>query len=87
MRKKIVKLLQPHMGAYLICFFAFVAASALAQQYVLAGIQLGIWTLILVLYLVNRANRKKLLKHFVEKSIDVQAGVSGQKPPCPVDRL
>lgn len=84
MRKKIGKLLQPHMGFYLIFFFAFVVASALAQQYVLAGIQLGIWMLIMVLYLVNRANRKKLLKAFVEKATDAQTGVPGQKPPFPM---
>ncbi|MBQ8359828.1 MAG: PAS domain-containing protein, partial [Oscillospiraceae bacterium] len=84
MKKKIGKLLRPHMGFYLIIFFAFVAAAALAQQYILAGVQLGIWALIMVLYLVNRANRKKQLKAFVEKATDVQTGVPGQRPPFPM---
>jgi len=84
MKKKIGKLLQPHMGFYLVFFFAFVVVTALAQQYILAGIQLGVLSLIMMLYLVNRANRKKHLKTFVEKAIDVQNGVSGQKPPFPI---
>lgn len=84
MGKRIGKLLRPNMGFYLIFFFGFVIAAAVMHQYVLAGIQLGIWAIALVLYLINRANRKKQLKNFLEKSIDTQSGVVGQKPPFPM---
>ena len=84
MKKKIVKLLQPNMGVYLIFFFGFVVAAALMQQYILAGIELGVWLLTIGVYLVNRANRKKQLKAFAERAINAQAGVSGQKPPFPM---
>ncbi|MBQ8880803.1 MAG: DHH family phosphoesterase [Oscillospiraceae bacterium] len=84
MKKKIVKLLQPNMGVYLIFFFGFVIAAALMQQYILAGIELGVWLLTIGVYLVNRANRKKQLKAFAERAINAQAGVSGQKPPFPM---
>ena len=84
MKKKIAKLLQPNMGVYLIFFFGFVVAAALMQQYILAGIELGVWLLTIGVYLVNRANRKKQLKAFAERAINAQAGVSGQKPPFPM---
>jgi len=84
MTKRIGKLLRPNMGFYLIFFFGTIIAAAVMQQYVLAGVQLGIWTLALVLYLVNRANRKKQLKVYLEKAVGQQSGVVGQKPPFPM---
>ena len=84
MKKKIAKLLWPNMGVYLVLSFGFVVAAALMQQYILAGAALGIWLLIIGLYLFNRTHRKKLLRAFVVKTVDSQSGVSGQKPPFPM---
>ncbi|MBQ5608316.1 MAG: DHH family phosphoesterase [Oscillospiraceae bacterium] len=84
MNKRIGRLLRPNMGLYFVLMLGFVVAAVLLEQYVLAGIELVIWALIMSLYLVNRANRRKKLRVFVEKANDEQAGVQGQRPPFPM---
>ncbi len=84
MKKKLRRMLQPNMGIYLALFLGFVIATAVLQQYVLAGIQLFVWVLLLAAYLLHYARRKKQLKEFIEKAVDQQAGVAGQKPPFPM---
>ena len=84
MKKKIGRLLRPNMGIYLVLFFGFIVATAAYQQYVLASIQFGIWALLMAVYLINRAQRKKQLKVFIEKAVDAQNGVAGQRPPFPM---
>ena len=84
MKKKLRRVLQPNIAIYLALFLCFIIATAVLQQYVLAGVQLGLWVLFLALYLLNHTQRKKLLKEYIEKAIDRQAGVSGQKPPFPI---
>jgi len=84
MKKKLRRMLQPNMGIYLALFFGFVIVTVIQQQYVLAGIQLLMWVLLLAAYLLHYTRRKKQLKDFIEKAVDQQAGVSGQKPPFPM---
>ena len=84
MKKKLRRMLQPNMGVYLALLLVFVIVTAVQQQYVLAGIQLLIWALLLTAYLFHYTHRKKQLKDFVEKAIDRQAHVSGQRPPFPM---
>ena len=84
MKKKLRRMLQPNMGIYLAIFLAFIIAAVILEQYILAGIQLFMWTLLLGAYLLHYARRKKQLKDFVEKAIDQQTGISGQKPPFPM---
>ena len=84
MNKKIGRLLRPGVGLYFALMFCFVAATALLQHYAAAGIELALWTAALVAHLLYRANRRKQLKAFVEKTTDAQSGVQGQRPPFPM---
>ena len=59
LNKKIGRLIRPNMGVYFVLLFVFAAASFYFKQYLLAGIELGVLVIGLVLYLVLRANRKK----------------------------
>ena len=84
MKKKLRRMLQPNMGVYLALFLVFIIVTAIEQQYVLAVMQLFMWVLLLAAYLLHYTRRKKQLKDFVEKAVDQQAGVSGQRPPFPM---
>ncbi|MBR5022071.1 MAG: DHH family phosphoesterase [Oscillospiraceae bacterium] len=84
MKKKLRRVLQPNMGIYLALFLAFIIATAGFRQYILAGLQMCVWLLLLGAYLLHYTRRKKQVKDFVEKTINQQAGVTGQKPPFPM---
>ena len=84
MNKKLGRLLQPNMGFYFMLLLGFALVTALLGNYVLAGIELGVWVLVMALYLVQQTSRKKQLKFFVEKVTDEQSGVQGQRPPFPM---
>ena len=84
MNKKLGRLLRPNMGVYFILLFCFALVAALLQQYLLAAIELGVLAAGVALYLVLRAGRKKQLKAFLEKTLDEQSGVQGQRPPFPM---
>ena len=84
MDKRINRLLRPDMGLYFIFLFGFAVASALMHQYVLAGVELAALTLGLVVYLLRRVHRKKQLKQYMEKAIDQQSGIAGQRTPFPM---
>ena len=87
MNKKLERLLRPNMGLYYVLMLGFVAATALLQQYVLAGIEFAVWALVMTGYLLHQANRKKQIKSFLDKAVDEQSGVQGQRPPFPMVAL
>ena len=84
MNKKLERLLRPNMGGYYVLLLGFVVAAALLQNYVLAGIELAVWALIMTTYLLHRANRRKQIKAYVEKALDLQSGLDDQRPPFPM---
>ena len=84
MDKKIGRLLRPSVGLYFVLLLGFAVATAVLRQYWLAGIEMVIWVLVLVLYLLHRSNRRKQLKTFIAHSMDVQTGVQGQRTPFPM---
>ena len=84
LNKRIGRLLWPGMGVYFVLLFAFVVVAAVLEQYLLAGIELGVWLIGLALYLVHCKNRRKQLKTFIAHSMDEQTGVQGQKTPFPM---
>ncbi len=84
MNKKTGRLLRPNMAWYFVLLPIFAVATALLHGYVLAGIELAVWALVMTLYLVRRARRRKQLKAFLEKAVDAQTGVEGQRPPFPM---
>ncbi|MBQ8748537.1 MAG: DHH family phosphoesterase [Oscillospiraceae bacterium] len=84
MNKTLRRLLHPNMGIYFMLLLCFAGVSALFQQYVLAGVELAVWLVFIALYLVQRASRRKKLKAFVQKTLDEQNGVQGQRLPFPI---
>ena len=77
MNKKIGRLLQPSMGGYLMVMMAFTVAAALFQNYILAGAELVITAVVLVIYQVNRAKRRKKLQDFLQHQLDEMNGITG----------
>ncbi len=84
MNKKLERLLRPNMGGYYVLLLGFVVATALLQHYILAGIELAVWALIMAAYLLHRADRRKQIKDYVEKTLEKQSGVDDQRPPFPM---
>ncbi len=84
MNKRIGRLLRPNMGFYFVLLLGFAVATALLQAYVLAGIELVVWALVMTLYLLHRVKRRKQLKAFLESTMDAQGGLPGQRPPFPM---
>ena len=84
MNKKLAKLLQPAMGGYLIVMLGFVIAAALFQNYLLAGIELVVTALVLLIYRMNRNNRRKKLQSFVQNQLDTMSGAKGTRSPFPM---
>ena len=84
MNKKLAKLLQPAMGGYLIVMLGFVIAAALFQNYLLAGIELVITALVILIYRMNRNNRRKKLQSFVQNQLDTMSGAKGTQSPFPM---
>ena len=84
MNKKTERLLRPNFGVYFVLLLGFVLATAVLQQYVLAGVELAVWVLLMTAYLLHQANRRKQIKALVEKTIGEQSGVDEQRPPFPL---
>ena len=59
LNKKLGRLLRPNMGVYFLLLLGFVAATALLQEYVLAGVELAVLALCTTVYLLHRAARRK----------------------------
>ena len=84
MNKKLAKLLQPAMGGYLVVMLGFAIAAALFQNYLLAGIELIVTALVLVIYRMDRNNRRKKLQNFVQSYMDDMSGAKGTQSPFPM---
>ena len=84
MNKKLGRLLRPALGGYLIIMLGFALASALFQNYLLAGIELAVTLLALAAYQMNRASRRRKLQDFIQKHLDEINGTEGTKTPFPV---
>jgi len=84
MNKKLGRLLQPTMGGYVIVMILFAVASAVFQNYILAAIELVITAVVLILYRMNRLNRRKKLQEFVQHHLNSMSGADDAKPPFPI---
>ena len=83
MNKKLGRLLRPGMGIYIGIMFAFSVAAALVEQYWLAGIELVVCALVLVLYVLYKNHRRKLLKDFINRTLDDVNATAGTRMPFP----
>lgn len=65
LNKKLGRLLNPSTGLYLLVCLAFVVATALWEQYTLAGIELGVTVLLFALHLIFQDSRRRELQSFI----------------------
>ena len=84
MNKKLSKLLWPRLWAYFAVMVLFVAAAALTQNYILAGIEAAAAVLVAVFYLISRERRKKTLQQFARELIELPAEVRSGEMPFPM---
>ena len=83
MNKRLEKLLKPNMGVHFLVLIGFSVVALLLEQYVLAGIELGVTAFLFVLYLLHRNHRRKEIDTFarsVEDDINDHEGVRAPFP-------
>ena len=84
MNKRLGRLLQPAMGGYLIVMLGFALGAALFGNYILAGIELAVIMVVLILYRLGRTRRRRKLQDFLQKHLDEMNGIEGTKTPFPI---
>ena len=80
MNKRLGRLLQPAMGGYLIVMLGFALGAALFENYILAGIELAVIMVVLILYRLGRTRRRRKLQDFLQKHLDEMNGIAGTAP-------
>ncbi len=83
MNKKLGRLLHPGTGMYLFVLLVFGIAAALSEQYVLAGVEIGITLLLLIVHLVYSQHRRNELREYVQNMAEEELGTSGVETPFP----
>lgn len=84
MNKKLERLLKPSAWLYFAVLLIFGVTTALLEQYILAGIELGITLLLVIVYLVFRSTRRRELQAFIQKVSDQMTTVGGVEAPFPM---
>ena len=87
LNKKLGRLLSPNTGFYLLICLAFTIATALWEQYVLAGIELGVTLLLLAFHLISHDNRRRDLQAFLQKSVSLSQRTADAEIPFPMVML
>ena len=67
MKKRLGKLFRPSMRGYFIFMLLFAILTAIAQNFVLAGVELVITGLIFTVYMLIKRHRRKDLERFLQK--------------------
>ncbi len=84
MNKKLGRLFWPGLWIYFSVMAAFVIATALAKQYILAGAEAAVLLLVLVFYLMSRERRRKALQSFAKTAILLPQEADGSESPFPM---
>ncbi len=84
MNKSLGRVLNYNVGIYFLILLAFGIAAAVAQAYVLAGVELAVTILLFVLYIMYRSQRSKELQNFIAKTENKMSGENGAKSPFPM---
>ena len=82
--KKLGRLLHPSAGVYLAIMLGFVITAGLLEQYVLAGVELGVTALLFAAYLYFRSRRREQLQAFIQHALAEVETADGAKPPFPM---
>ena len=84
MDKKLGRLLRPNAGAYFAVLFSFVILAALLGNYALAGVELGVCLLLLVVFMTAKTRRHNSLQAYLQKYTDEMTGATeGVMAPFP----
>ena len=84
MDKKLARLLRPSAGMFFLVLMGFGIAAALLENYILAGVEIGITLLLLIVHLMHKTYRHSELQAFLQKTADEMAGTDGgAEPPFP----
>ena len=70
MNKLLGRLFRPSTWMYYVLLFAFAVTAGAMHYYLLSAVSLAVTALMLTLHLVLKAQRRKLLKDFLEKNLD-----------------
>ena len=84
MDKKLGRLLWPSVGLFFGLLSAFAAAAIYTGDYVVAAIEFAVIILTLVLYVIQRNNRKKEIQKYLHKALDGISSDHGSHPPFPM---
>ena len=88
MKKRLGKLFRPSMRGYFIFMLLFAIVTAIAQKFVLAGLELVVTGLIFTAYMLIKRRRRKDLERFLQKQLDPEQKTGGKSPfPMVVTRL
>ena len=84
MNKKLGRLLNPGVWLYFVLLALFAVATFLTERYILAALELVVTILLLVGYLLYRANRQRELQNYVQNITDQMTSTQGAEMPFPV---
>ena len=84
MNKKLERLLKPNTGVHFIVLLLFGIAALLLEQYLLAGIALGVTVLLFIGYLFYRDYRRKQINAFVSGLVQADGVNEQTQAPFPM---
>ena len=84
MNKKISRLLQPSMGAYITVMLVFSLAAALFDNYILAALELLTTAAVFLIHMLSRVKRRKRLQEYLHSQLDGVTESSGGRVPFPM---
>ncbi len=87
MNRRLGMLLRPNTGVYFIFLIGFGVLAGLWSNYVLAGVELGIALVLLVVYLLYRRNARRDLQQFMQNCVDKAGAPENAESPFPTALL
>jgi len=83
MNKKLGSALHSHVWIYFVIMGIFAVASALLQQYLLAGVEAGLTIIAIIIRIFHKKARRREVQLFVNKLTESQVGAKGVESPFP----
>ena len=83
MNLKLKRLFRPGMGGYFIVMLAFCAAAFVLRQYGLAGVELGVTMLTMIIYNVHRQHRSRKIHRYIRNAENTLESLGKGESPFP----
>ena len=83
MNQKLKRLFRPGMGGYFIVMLAFCAAAFVLRQYGLAGVELGVTVLTMIIYGVHRQHRSRKIHRYIRNAENTLESLGKGESPFP----